>query len=128
MIHHMTVHFPIALLFVAGGLYVFGLFHPKHPYSQTAFLLHVIGVIGIGVSVLSGNTIKGEIAPETEAYELLQQHQIVGYVLLWLFGMLLVWRYLRLKKIGKIEHWGFIGLFVAGLGVVVYGAWLGGQM
>lgn len=128
MLHHMTVHFPIALLIVSGGLYVFALFRPEHPYSPSAFLLHLLGTLGIGISILSGNQEKSNIEVGSPEAELLSQHEIWAYVLLWIFGMLLVWRYLRLKKIKTTEAGLFAILFWTGIACMLYSAWLGGNM
>lgn len=128
MLHHMTVHFPIALLIVSGGLYVFALFRPEHPYSPAAFLLHILGTIGIGISVLSGSQAKANIQAGSPEAELLSQHEIWAYVLLWLFGMLLIWRYLRLKKIKPLEQKLFAFTFIVAIGMMLYSAWLGGNM
>lgn len=128
MLHHMTVHFPIALLIVAGGIYLFALFRPEHPYSPAAFLLHILGTLGIGVSILSGNQVKSEIEVGSPAADILDQHEIWAYVMLWLFGMLLLWRYLRLKKITKMEERLFSLVFLLAIGMMVYSAFLGGNL
>ncbi len=126
MLHHMTVHFPIALLFVAGGLYIFAVFRPKHPYSQSAFLLHILGTLGMGISILTGRQQKSAVATGSPEALLLQTHEIWAYVLIWLFSMLLLWRYLRLNKIQHKEQWAFCLLFVIALGMMSYSAYLGG--
>jgi uncharacterized membrane protein len=124
----MSVHFPIALLIVSGGLYVFAVFRPDHPYSPSAFLLHILGTIGIGLSVLTGNQEKANIIAGSPEAELLNQHEIWAYVLLWLFGMLLLWRYLRLQKIKPNEQKLFVLIFIVAIGLMLYSAWLGGNM
>jgi uncharacterized membrane protein len=128
MLHHMTVHFPIALLIVAGGIYLFALFRPEHPYSPAAFLLHILGTLGIGASILSGNQVKSEIDADSPAADILQQHEILAYVMLWLFGMLLVWRYLRLKKIKKMEERLFSIVFLLAIALMIYSAFQGGNL
>ncbi|MEL6594040.1 MAG: DUF2231 domain-containing protein, partial [Bacteroidota bacterium] len=126
--HPATVHFPIALLVLSLGCYGVYLFREEKFYQRGAFGLHLIGVVGMAVAVLTGNQAQGDLSDEVVLQELVQQHQISGFVLLWLFGMLLIWRYLRLKRMARWEQWLFLGLFAAANGLMFYSAHLGGKM
>ncbi len=127
-LHPATVHFPIALLLASLGFYAVHLWKQEEYYQRTGLLLHVIGVISMAVAVLTGNQAQSAVEDLPGLEDILQQHQISGFVLLWLLGMMLIWRYLRQKRMPKWEAWLFVGVYVAAMGLMAYSSHLGGTM
>lgn len=127
-LHPATVHFPIALLLASLGFYAVHQWKQEDYFQRTGFLLHLIGVISMAIAVLTGNQAQSNIAETPALEELVQQHQISGFVLLWLLGMMLIWRYLRQKRMQKLERWLFLGLFIASMALMAYSSHLGGTM
>lgn len=91
-------------------------------------LLHVIGIAGMLLAILSGNLAKSELEP-TESYEaILWQHEWMSYVVLWLFTMILAWQHLRQKQMKRTEMILFVLAFLIATIVMLFSASLGGEM
>lgn len=127
-LHPATVHFPIALLLASLGFYAVHQWKQEAYYQRTGFLLHLIGVISMVIAVLTGNQAQSAIEGIPVLEDIVQQHQISGFVLLWLLSMMLIWRYLRQERMQSLERWLFLGLFFAAMGLMTYSAHLGGTM
>ncbi|MCB0837892.1 MAG: DUF2231 domain-containing protein [Bacteroidetes bacterium] len=126
--HPQTVHFPIATLIVAGALYFYGWVKRSNAYTKAAFLLHIIGVGGLVLAVLSGRQANGEIVHTNNISSMIETHELIAYISTWLFSMLLIWQYLRQEKIKRIEEALFSILFIIFLGIMGYGSHIGGRM
>ena len=57
-----------------------------------------------------------------------EQHEMLGMISAWGFGLLVVWAYLRQKSEVLLEKMGFVTLFIGFAVVLGYGAHLGGKM
>lgn len=126
--HPFSVHFPIALLLTAGGIYLHDLIRPQKTLGDMGKLLHVIGIAGMLLAILSGNLAKSELEP-TESYEaILWQHEWMSYVVLWLFTMILAWQHLRQKQMKRTEMILFVLAFLIATIVMLFSASLGGEM
>lgn len=126
-LHPLIVHFPIALLFFAGGLLAYFCFRPDQHW-WTFRLLFMGGMAGFLLAMLSG-TIDETWSIQNEAqHELVEQHELMAYVNLTLFAGLGAWMYLRPQGFGPIElRWYTLAFWLA-LATVAYGAHLGGDM
>lgn len=127
-VHPQIVHFPIALLFTALGLFVWHAIRPQDWVVRSANLLHILGLTGMVFSVFSGRQAESLVKITPETAEILQRHELVGYAAIWLFTGLWVWQYIRRGNTGPVGKWVFIGLFAATLGAMSYGAHLGGVL
>lgn len=127
-LHPALVHFPIALFFAAGAFYAAATFGQKPWLKEAAWYLHLAGITGNLLAIFSGlNAQDGlHLSEEVEGY--LQNHTLLGYLVIWIFGLLAVWQYLRQGKGHRSEQLAFLAVFVVGLAVMVYSAWLGGHM
>ncbi|MEO0900236.1 MAG: DUF2231 domain-containing protein [Bacteroidota bacterium] len=126
--HPKWVHFPIALLITAGGIYLWTLLAKDKSWLRAAFLIHILGWIGCVASVLTGRQAENLIVHTPAIQDLLSLHERLGYLITWLFAMLGIWMFLRLKKIAKWELILFSVLFWAGNGTMAYMGHLGGEM
>jgi uncharacterized membrane protein len=127
-LHPATVHFPIALLMAAGGFYVASRFREQATFYRAAWLLHLVGLAGSIAAVLTGRNAEGNLTLTPALEDLLETHQLMGYATAWLFALLAVWQYLRQGRGKPLEQWLFLTAYWLSLGVMIYGAWLGGQM
>jgi len=127
-LHPAIVHFPIALLIAAGGFYLAARFREQATFYRAAWLLHVAGLAGSIAAVLTGRSAEGNLTLTSALEGLLENHQLLGYATAWLFALLAIWQYLRQGRGPVLEQWLFISAYFLALGVMAYGAWLGGQM
>ena len=127
-LHPQSVHFPIAILLLAGGLYIFAYFQKKDIYHPMAYLLHTIGLISAAISILTGRWASTDINIEGEVESILNQHEWIGYICLWLYSLLWVWQYLRRKRMQNREGTSFLVLYAVISCLLIYTAHLGGEM
>ncbi|MEM7659098.1 MAG: DUF2231 domain-containing protein [Bacteroidota bacterium] len=123
----MSVHFPIAFLWLAGIAYLVAQFKEIPFLQPLGYPLHTLGVAGCLFAVISGRIAQAEVQWEGEVADLFQTHELLAYLSLWWFGLMLLWRYLR-RKPKSVESWSFVLLFLLGLGILSYGASIGGEM
>lgn len=128
-LHPQTVHFPIALLIVAAGIYVFSLFSLQDFYRRVAYLLHALGLIGLVLATFSGRQAEAMLIEKTpEVEQLLFRHEWLAYTSIWLFAMMLVWQYLRAFKMKHVERLIFTLAFILFSGLLIYSSHIGGSM
>ena len=127
-LHPISVHFPIAFLFLAGGLYIFYLFKDEFFYFRAAKLVHLLGLIGLILAMLTGRSAASEIEADSPLTEIVRNHEILGYGAIWAFSMLMVWTYLREKSFKQKELIFFSLLYLLFLGLMVYSSYLGGEI
>ncbi|MEL6253428.1 MAG: DUF2231 domain-containing protein [Bacteroidota bacterium] len=127
-LHPISVHFPIAFIILAGGLYIFYLFKPEFFYFKAAKLVHLLGVIGLILAMLTGRSAASEIEAESPLTDLVRNHEILGYGAIWAFSMLLVWSYLREKNFKQKELIFFCILYTVFLAGMIYSSYLGGEI
>ncbi len=127
-IHPALVHFPIVLLIVAGICYALARWSGELPWSKFGWYLHLSGLVGLALAVFSGLSADSDLILDTEPRELLDQHTLQGYVLVWWFALLAVWYFLRHRRVKTTEWIFFLLLFALGLGLLGYSAWLGGHL
>jgi uncharacterized membrane protein len=122
-LHPQLVHFPIAFLILAAGLYIASAW--KRELQIAAFIVHVAGVLACVAAILSGD------ADEHHAKafpDLLEWHERLGMATAWSFGLMAVWSWLRRAKAKMWEQVLFALLYLGLLGMMAYGAHLGGEM
>lgn len=83
-LHPVIVHTPIALIVFSLLFDLVGRFTDVEWWRKAAFAMLVIGVLGAGAAVLSGNAseelIEGQNIPE----QAVEQHEAAGILTLWL--------------------------------------------
>jgi len=131
-LHPPSVHFPIALLTVAGAFYVWAFLRENESAFKAATLLHTLGILGVIVSVVLGKVASSSLEMTPGLDPLLRQHEVMAYGILWSFGMLWLWQYLRNKSLGSAyarrERVFFVLIFCISWAFMAYSAHLGGKM
>ncbi|MEM6804193.1 MAG: DUF2231 domain-containing protein [Bacteroidota bacterium] len=128
--HPISVHFPIAFLILSGGLYIYSLFQEDIFYFRSGKMLHVLGVVGLVIAMLTGRSASSEIGANDPLADLLDTHELLGYAAIWAFSMLLVWVYLREKAFPtkRKEAGLFAFVYLLFLFLMSYSSYLGGEM
>jgi uncharacterized membrane protein len=127
-LHPLIVHFPIALLFVAGGFYIYALIKSSESIFSTGSLLHLIGSLSFIVAILTGQQAESAVTHTREIHEIITQHELLSYISIWIFALMYIWQMLRNKKFLQVEKLGFVGLFIIVLCIMGYSAHLGAKM
>lgn len=126
--HPQTVHFPIALLWSAGALYLYGIAKERERWSTVAWGLHVAGTATMVVAIMTGMWEEEEVVHTAHIHELIEQHELMGFISVWVFTLLAVWGYLTLKKFTQTLYIVYSTAFVIALGVMSYGSHIGGDL
>ncbi len=127
-LHPAIVHFPIALLLLAGALGAVSLFYKREFYKDLTLKCLIAGVVFTPFAVLTGMVAEQNLQHNEAIHEILIIHKYNGFVILFLFQILLVWFWLRRKLFGNIEYNAWVvGLLVGNL-LIFYQGYLGGEM
>ncbi|MCX7876677.1 MAG: DUF2231 domain-containing protein [Melioribacteraceae bacterium] len=134
-LHPMIIHFPI-VLFVAYFLVEFSnLFFKQTLVDGINFIILLAGVLFSIVSVLTGNQAQNSVLPimhskPIELVKILELHETMATITLWLFTIILFVRYYLFSKNKLNQIWKIIITIIAFVGVIlVYEtALLGGKL
>lgn len=128
--HPKFVHFPIALLFtgsVLAVIYLLGTRRVGRP--AVIWALVSLGWVTLFAAILTGLVDRNAAAQSAAVTALLNPHTAAGFALLVVYGWLL---YERLRRPTLLDlparRWLLIGLFAAGVLLILYEGWLGGKL
>jgi uncharacterized membrane protein len=82
--HPIIVHTPIALIIVSLLFDIVGRMTDLDWWRKAAFAMLVIGVLGAGAAVLSGNAAEERAEDQGVPHEPIEEHQAAGTLTLWL--------------------------------------------
>ncbi len=110
-LHPKFVHFPIALLFTYILLEIIGAFRKNDFFSNAAYVILILGIIGAIAAVLTGNQAEEvlEVLEEQGAivpFGTLDDHENYANITLWFFTVLAAARtffFIKKKFTGKIK-------------------------
>ena len=126
--HPFIVHLPLGLLAFSGVFYLLRFFINKSEIEVTAMWTLFGGTAGLVLALLTGELSAAELDAAPALKTLLDRHELLGYVSIWLFGMLATWAWFRKKNQAKTEKYLFSLAFWIALGILAWSAHLGGQM
>jgi uncharacterized membrane protein len=125
-IHPSIVHFPIVLLLAAAGLYLAGWIGRKPQVEAIGFIFHALGVVACIAAILTGDIEADRL--DTRVERLVSQHEFMGTVSTYGFGILGIWAFLRQKSTIFIEKLAFVILFIGLYVFMAIGSRLGGEL
>lgn len=126
-LHPLIIHFPIGLLFAAGGILAYLCFRKEDLWLTFRFLFSG-GMAGFLLAMLSGTIDEGWAVQTETAHEMVERHELMAYVNLTLFAGLGAWMYLRPQGFSSRELIAYTVAFWITLGTLAYGAHIGGDM
>lgn len=126
--HPLIVHFPIVLLIAAGLAYFIYALQDDVFYLRVANLAHIGGFIFAALSIFTGNQAESAIPHPPDLHEMIEQHALLAWVVVWTSAVLFLWQMLRSKRWATVEKWGFVVLFIGMLGILSFSSHLGGRM
>ncbi len=127
-LHPAVVHFPIALLLLAGLLGALSVFYKREFWKDLALKCLIVGVAFTPFAVLTGVIAEQNLQHNEAIHEILMIHKYNGFVILFLFQILLVWFWLRRKLFGNKEYIAWVFGLLIGNALILYQGYLGGEM
>jgi uncharacterized membrane protein len=127
-LHPLFVHFPVALLPVALILEIAALILNKEEVSRAGWWNQILGTIALAAAVISGLFAEGTVHFSDAAREVIGTHEQFAFLAAALFGGLLFWRISCRGKIPDKPPHLFLLLLALGVGLVLTGAWFGGEL
>lgn len=82
--HPLSVHFPIALLFIALLFKSMALFSRKESFSLGGSILLVLGVMGSWIAIYTGDLADGVVARTLCDPTILKDHENYAYTTAWI--------------------------------------------
>lgn len=127
-LHPLIVHFPIALTFASAVFFSLAFVSENRSLSITGFWLLLGAEVGMLASIITGNIAYSTLILTADLKKISELHEILGWIAIWLNGILLVWYFLRRTNQIYIEKAFFLFLLFLGLGVIGFSGYLGGKM
>jgi len=129
--HPLSVHFPIVLLLMATLFKLIGLWSSKETWDYGGRLLLILGVIGIWISIYTGDLADGIVARQLCDPTILKDHENLAYATAWIFTSALILEllmlYIELIKTKKVSIL-FVLLLLIGTGFLMYVGHLGAEL
>lgn len=88
--HPLSVHFPIALLFVAFLFKSIAVWSSRETWHLGGSILLFLGVTGLWIAVYTGNLADGIVSRKICDPTILKEHQNLSYTTSWIFTSMLV--------------------------------------
>ena len=87
--HPLSVHFPIVLLLLATLFKLISLWSSKITWDHGGRVLLVLGVIGVWISIYTGNLADGIVSRQLCDPTVLKEHENFAYTTAWIFTIAL---------------------------------------
>jgi uncharacterized membrane protein len=127
-VHPFVVHFPLALLAAAFLLEIAALLFRNAELSRAGWWNQLLGTLGIAGAVLTGLAAGNAARLEGNAREIFELHEQIAFVVSATFALLLLWRIGTKTELPNKSRAAYMALFAFGIGLMVYGAWFGGEL
>jgi uncharacterized membrane protein len=127
-LHAALNDLPAALLLVAVLFDLAAALARRPTLRVIGFATMLAGAVGGVLAVLSGLQAEEHIAHGEAVHEIMETHETLAFITLGIFAVLAVWRVVRERKMSPGERGASLALSIAGLGVLIATAALGGRM
>ncbi len=129
-LHPNLVHFPVALLISAGLFAILAniVKRKKEIFIEVLFWNLALGSGAAIIAVLSGLLEKKSLVHNQAIHEIMELHELLGFILCGVFISLTVWLILRKSAIKTGEFRLFTLILIVGSGLLGFSSHLGGKM
>lgn len=127
-LHAALNDLPVALLLVVALFELLALATRKESFRQVSFWTLIVGAIGGVAAVLSGLQAEENIAHGDAVHQVMETHELLGFITLAIFGVLAVWRIWRERRMGTTERSLALAVSLGGAGVLIATAAYGGRL
>jgi uncharacterized membrane protein len=127
-LHPMVVHFPIALIFVILACDIIGHVTQRQSFITAGSIVTVLAMLGALAALISGLIAEETVQHTGAAHNLLETHELLGYVYTGTLAAMAIFRFAIGKRL--YGNLGYIAVLLSliAAGVVSYGGYLGGEM
>ena len=129
--HALSVHFPIVLLLFATLFKGIGLWSYKSVWDHGGRILLMFGVIGIWISIYTGDLADGIVSRQLCDPTILKDHENFAFISVWIFSMALLLEilstYIDLIRT-RIFSVVLVTAMFAGSGTLSYASHLGARL
>lgn len=127
-LHPVIVHFPVALLLLAGLFGLLSLFVKREFWKGLTLKSLIGGVIFSPLAVITGLIEEQNLEHNEAVHEILIIHKYNGLAILFFFQILIVWYWLRRLLMGNKEYILWVISLLLGTVLVLFQGYLGGEM
>jgi uncharacterized membrane protein len=127
-IHPLVVHFPIALLILAGVAYLYSVLMKKEAFWVLGLFMHMLGVVGAFIAFFTGNSAESELIHTESIHQMVELHELLGLLTIWTFPIMAVWSFLRRESTIIWEKGLFCLIYLGLAGMLSFNAHLGGRL
>ena len=127
-LHAALNDLPAALLLVAVIFDILAALTKRPALRLAGYWMMISGAVGGVLAVLSGLEAEDHIAHGEAVHEAMEKHETMALWTLGIFAVLAIWRILRENKMGSGERTLSLLVSVAGVGVLLATASLGGKL
>ena len=128
LFHPQVVHFTIALFSIYVLFEILGVLTSRQSFRLAAWLNLLFAGAAAVVTVLTGLLAANNVGHNDAAHKIMEQHETIGFIVLGIILLLVVWRVLLKGKLPGKLLWLYIVVALVGVGTMFFGAWLGGEM
>ena len=128
LLHPIVNHFTIALFIVAVVLDIIGLLTKKEYFHTAGWINLVFAAISGVLSLITGLLAEGKVTHSEAAHEIIETHEALGFVIVGCIVVLLVWRLVLKGKFPVKAMILYLLIGLAGIGVMIRSAFLGGEL
>jgi len=119
-LHPLLVHFPIALLIAVLLFDAVGWLWRRVAFTEAALGIQALGVLGAAAAVISGNQAEEAVEGIPGIHDVLELHERLGQMVLWVGLALLALRlFLLWKRMSGQVTKGLMTLLSLGLAILV---------
>lgn len=127
-LHAALNDLPAALLLAAVLFDLAGWLRKRESLGWAAIWTLWLGVVGGWAAVIAGNVAEEDIDHGEAIHELMERHELLGYVTMGIFTVVLAWKLWRRVGRSAAEEWALRGLSVVGLVTLLLLANVGGRL
>ncbi len=128
LIHPKLVHFTIALFLVVLILDFIGWRMKNERLHHAAWINLIFAAIAALVTAFTGWLAANNVPHNDAVHEMMETHEALGYWVTGIIVVLLIWRKVLGGKFPAKNGWLFFLVTLVGVGLMSYGASLGGDM
>ncbi|MDP4266688.1 MAG: DUF2231 domain-containing protein [Bacteroidota bacterium] len=126
-IHPMFIHFPIALIILAGILAIIDFSYQKKDLKEIILWNLITGSIGALIAVLTGIIDSNAINQSEAMHSIMEIHEKLGYSVLIISIILSVWFLWRRKIMQRKENLYFVLSLSGIMTIIVMTGYVGGK-